>query len=163
MSDTPAADLDLENQWSELRSGNWWFGRREGDVRPALWLFPVMLLYTGFFFGPFATAVAAVVTLRGRIDLRAAGIVVGVCGSVWCLLQGLSLYNGAWWSEIELQSMRSGLNFLAGIATYVVIRPAAVRRYRAAPRTLVITFVAIALAVVAFVIVPSPILVALGR
>ncbi len=162
MADTPSIDseADLEAEWGELGRG--WFGARDGE-RPSLWFFPVLLLYTGMFFGPFATALAAVFTLRARITLRIAAIVMGACGAAWCLLQGVSMFNGAWWSELQLQSMRSTVNFAAGIVAYVVVRPTAITHYRQSLRTLGISTVVIILAIVAFLLLPPTLLVAMGR
>lgn len=166
MSETPIDIDDLESEWSELRGGgraSWFFGTDADDDRPSLWFFPVMLLYTGFFFGPFVTALMAAVTVRGRIEMRHAAIAVGACGTAWCLLQGLSIYNGAWWSELELQTMRSALNFAAGIVTYIVIRPPAVARFRQSRVTMAISLAVIVLGIVVFLFAPSDILIALGR
>lgn len=162
--DEPSAPTDLEAEWSELGGRSWFGGAADkDDGRPSLWFFPVLLLYVGFFFGPFATALGAVFTMRFRIELRTGAIVLGGCGAAWCLLQGWSLFNGAWWSELELQSMRSAVNFAAGILTYLVVRPAAVTRFRQTLRTLGTSTVIILVGVVVFVLTPSSLLVAMGR
>ena len=159
MDDSSTVQAQLQAEWSELA------GWRDGDdgERESLWFFPVLLLYVGFFFGPFVTALAAVFTMRGRIEPRHAAIVVGTCGTAWCLLQGLSVYNGAWWSELALQGTRSAINFAAGIITYIVIRPVAVRRFRQSSRTLAISVAVVALSLVAFLLLPASALIALGR
>ena len=81
----------------------------------------VILLITflggvGFFFGPYATFLTGILSVRASIGAREGAIVLGVCGSAWCILQGLSIYHGGWWDEFQLQGMRSAFNFCAGIA-----------------------------------------------
>ena len=154
---------DLEAEWPELGK-SWFFGPQDADDdRRIAWFYPVLLLYAGFFFGPFITFVFAVAAVRGRLDLRRAGLLLGVSGTAWCMLQGVSLYNGAWWTEVELQAMRSILNFGAGIVAYIVVRPIAVDRYRQTPRTLVTTIALIIACAVLFILLPPGFLVALGR
>lgn len=160
VSDRASVLEELEAEWAEL-------GRAPGSAgteeRPTLWIFPVVLLYTGFFFGPFVTVLLSALTLRRQFTPRAAGIILGTAGTAWCLLQGLSLARAAWWTELELQAMRSAFNFLTGVVTYAVVRAPALEGFRTTPRTLIVTLVVITIALLLFLATPPEILVALGR
>ena len=161
MSPEESEPFDLESEWPEakfLRT----VPRGVGDDE-SLWLYPVLLLYVGFFFGPFVTVLASVLALKGRISLRHAAILTGVAGTAFCLLQGLSAWYGPTWSEYGLQAMRSAFNFATGIVAYVTVRQTVVKRLRATRATLVISVVAFAIAAAIFFLTPPQLLVALGR
>lgn len=151
--------FDLETEWPEAR----WFDRGVGDERESLWVFPVLLLYTGFFFGPFVTVLAAIFAMRGRIGLRQAGILTGVAGTCWCLMQGLSVVYGPLWSEYALQGMRSGLNFANGITAYVLVRRAVLPELRVTRTTVLASTIFVIVAAAVFIFTPGRVLIALGR
>ena len=151
--------FDLDAQWPEAR----WFGHGSGEDRESLWVFPVLLLYTGFFFGPFVTVLAAIFALRGRIGLRQAGILTGVAGTCWCLMQGLSVVYGPLWSEYALQGMRSGLNFVNGITAYILVRRAVLPELRVTRTTVLVSAIFVVAAAVVFMFTPGRLLIALGR
>jgi hypothetical protein len=161
--DDPERDggaFDLEAEWPEAK---WFKNRRPESDREPLWILPVFLLYTGFFFGPFVTLLAAVFALKGRIPVRMAAFLTGVAGTAWCLLQGLSVLNGPVWSEYVLQGMRSGSNFAFGIIAYVAVRRVAVRHFQMTRTTIAVSAGAVVLGGVVFLLLPNEILIALGR
>lgn len=153
--------FDLEAEWPEakfLRSRPGGLGDEE-----SLWLYPVLLLYAGFFFGPFVTVLVSVIALKGRISLRHAAILTGVAGTAWCLLQGISAWQGPVWSEYALQAMRSSFNFAVGIVAYVSVRQTVVKRLYATRTTLIVSVVLFGIGAAIFLLTPPNVLVALGR
>lgn len=152
--------FDLETEWPEAK----WFDRGASDEdREGLWILPVFLLYTGFFFGPFVTLLVAVVALKGRVPVRMAAFLTGVAGTAWCLLQGISVFKGPLWSEYALQGTRSAINFAFGIVAYVVIRRIAVHYFQMTRTTLFVSAIVVLAGGLLFVFLPSDILIALGR
>ncbi len=151
--------IDLETEWPEVAG---WFGGDDDDREP-LWLFPVALLYVGFFFGPFVTVLAAMFTLKGRITLRHAAFLTGVAGTAWCLIQGVSAWNASSWTEYGLQGFRATCNFLNGIAAYVTVRKLALATMRPTRKTILWTAAFFAAGVCIFIVTPGKLLVALGR
>lgn len=162
-TDDQSGPIDLAAEWSELTEGRGWFRGSGDSSRGSQWFFPVLLLYTGFFFGPFITVFAAVFALKGRISVRHAALLVGIAGTAWCLLQGISILKGASWSEYELQGMRSTFNFIVGIVAYITVRKPVVRMYRPTRVTVIISTVAILFCAVVFLLIPSDLLIAMGR
>lgn len=128
-----------------------------------MWLPPVVLLYTGFFFGPFITLLTVMLTLRGRVPGRLAAFLTGVAGTAWCLLQGSSLAYGSLWDEITLQSVRSILNFSNGIVAYLAVRRVAAVTQSFRRSTAVWTVLYVLLMAALFFLLPNNLLVALGR
>lgn len=155
-----STSFDLESEWPEAK----WFGRGSAKTDPEpLWILPVFLLYTGFFFGPFVTLLVAVFALKGRIPARMAAFLTGVAGTAWCLLQGISVMRGPLWSEYALQGVRSASNFAFGIIAYVTVRRLAVRHFRMTRTTIIVSTIAILIAIGVFFVLPTEILIALGR
>lgn len=153
--------FDLESEWPETRRG---FAPADGEgASGTMWLFPVAVLYTGFFLGPFLTILSALFAVKWRISFRRAALMAGTAGTAWCLLQGLTAVYAASWSEYALMVMRSTFNFLNGVAIYVVIRPLVAGRMRPTWLTVVLTIALFALAFTAFMLAPPRFLVALGR
>ena len=127
------------------------------------YLHPVLVLYTGFFFGPFATAVMAMGVLKGRVPLRSAGLLVGASGLTWCLAQGVTQIYAESWSTFALQFVRSGANFVNGVACYAVVYKHARGVYGVESTTWRRSMVAIFVMAGAFWVLTSSILFALGR
>lgn len=142
----------------------WDDARRTSDAQYGdLFVFPVLLLYTGFFFGPFMTAVFALVVLRGRMHFRHFAIVLGIAGVAWCLVQGVTAFQSGVWDTFYLQFARSSFNFGAGIATYALVRREAKRRYRASRATLLRTVLTVIALIGLYFLIPSTTAITLGR
>ncbi len=158
--ESDSATFDLESEWPEAK----WFDRSSSNPdREALWILPVFLLYTGFFFGPFVTLLAAVVALKGRVPVRMAAFLTGVAGTAWCLLQGISVMKGPLWSEYALQGMRSATNFAFGIVAYITVRRLAVHYFKLTRLTVAVSLAGLTIGVLVFVFTPNDVLIALGR
>jgi len=162
MSEAEDSELDIEAEWAEARVDAGLPARPNGEVEP-LWIFPMLLLYTGFFFGPFVTLLIGVLTLRGHVTVRKAAFLTGVAGTIWCLVQGLSIYFGPAWSQAALQALRSGLNFVFGIVCYAGVRRQASSMFAVTRKTFVVSALAMLVAAGLFLLIPPEILIAMGR
>lgn len=160
---TTEPDDDLLAEWGELSRPGKWFAVAADDDRTPAWIMPVLILYVGFFFGPFITLFIAVLAAKGRTSIRRGAIIFGLAGTAWCLLQGVSVFKGGMWSEYQLQMFRSSANFLAGIAMYVTVRPIVVARFKTTVLTVFGTLLVALIGTIAFVLLPSRLLIFMGR
>ncbi len=155
-SDAFLTRQEFEAVWDEARRVS---DTQYGD----LFVFPVLLLYTGFFFGPLMTAFFALVVLRGRMHLRHFAFVLGVAGVAWCLSQGITAMQASTWDNFSLQFARSTVNFVAGIATYALVRSEVKQRYRPSRATLLRTILAVIALIGLFFLIPTHTAITLGR
>ena len=100
---------------------------------------------------------------KGNLGYRRLMLIVGVCGSSWCVSQGLSAYLGMSLDFLDLQMLRSALNFCAGMVTYIVVRPLVLDRYRVRARTFVVSGALIVTMIALTVLLPLRWMVFLGR
>ncbi|MBA2662917.1 MAG: hypothetical protein H0U74_11515 [Bradymonadaceae bacterium] len=119
--------LELEREWAEARlqaglDPRTFEGTRTPTPKAVVAPFsPVLLLYSGFFLGPWVTLTVALLARGRRFVLREILIMVGLCGVAWCLIQG-SMALSDTWSLFHMQLWRSALNFALGLALLAALR-----------------------------------------
>ena len=153
--DAPESALDIESQWSEMRGT-----RKTADY----WVMPIILLFVGFFLGPFSSLFFTAVVSRFRVDPRAALFLIGLAGTTICLVQAVTVMWGGIWDRSTTYMVRGLINFGCGFACYIVARRYGEQRgYYVSRRTLFITLFVAALIVAAYFAIPPAVLFALGR
>jgi hypothetical protein len=113
---------DFEASWTAAR-------RRAGipdAAKPGpskeLNILPIVVAYTGLFFGPLGTLLVALHVTRWRPSPRMLFALIGAAGTVLLLNYAVTLGFGAKWTPFELQLMRSILNFIFAGTTYVLLK-----------------------------------------
>ncbi len=123
---------------------------------------PILILYTGMALGPFATAIVALATVRGRVQIRFAVVILAAAALTWLMVQGVTAMNAQVWSAFALQFSRSALNFLNGVVAYVVIKKS-VEDYGSKRNTVHRTLATIIVMVSAAWVLNTSLLLAIGR
>lgn len=114
-------DLDLEREWAEARqaagldAGPRSMRQAASSAVRAAEFSPYALLYTGFLLGPAATLVVTLLLIARHFELRAVVFAVGVCGVAWSGIQAATFGLAGQWSVVELQMLRTGVNFAGGL------------------------------------------------
>jgi len=152
---------EFESMWTQARDKAGLTGKSGGSRE--LYIYPILILYSGFFFGPFGTALMAMATLKWRVPLRLAGILFGIAGTSWFAIIGFTEYFLPVWGPYELQFGRSTFNFLCGVSSYLVIRLQIRETHSASRRTLHRTIAATMVLVSLFFIIPPSLHLTLGR
>ncbi len=152
---------EFEEMWTQARHRAGLQGK-SGPSRE-LFIYPILVLYAGFFFGPFGTALMAMATLKWRVPLRQAAIFTGLAGTTWFIILGVTEYYLGRWSAFELQFARSTLNFLCGMSIYTILRLYIRETHSAAKLTLHRTIAATIVLVALFFIISPTMHITLGR
>ncbi len=159
----PPESFDIEAEWASGRveAG---FSADPFDYPTAEYEFsPVLLLYIGLFLGPFSPFLFAALLLKKLLTARGALIMLSVGTASWLALQGLTWALSEQWTPFMLQFMRSGLNFVAGLAAYFVVRGITKKTHVQSKATIFNTAIALAVAIAVFFMIPKPWLMVLGR
>ncbi|QDG50072.1 hypothetical protein FIV42_04770 [Persicimonas caeni] len=116
--------LDIDREWSEARKAAERDAMRrfmrqhtakERQKAAFAEVSPYVLLYSGFLLGPAATFGVAFLLIARNFEARAAIFALGLCGTVWGLIQAATFGLAGQWSTVELQILRTGANFLLGV------------------------------------------------
>jgi hypothetical protein len=160
---------DVEQEWAEMRARSglephreFYDGERSGPAFEAS-LAPSILLYTGFFLGPIATFLVAMLLLVCRPTLRQLLIMSSVAVAGWLLVQGITYGVADSWSTTLLQVARSGVNMGVGVFLLLYVRSITPGDLVTTRRSLAQSLGAGALFVVLFFMLDSEFLVWLGR
>lgn len=135
--------------------------RREG-LRE-LFIYPLVLIYTGLFVGPWGTGIASLVVMKGRMQFRHFTAALGISAAAWLLIQGITAINAPVWSTFWLQFSRSAINFVAGVAIWILIRRQAAKYYAPSRSTAYRTIATFVLLVIAAALIPPSTGINLGR
>lgn len=152
---------EFESMWTQARRKAGLAGKSGGSRD--LYIYPILILYSGFFFGPFGTALMAVATLKWRVQLRLAGILFGIAGTTWFAIIGFTEFFLPVWGPYELQFGRSTFNFICGVSCYIAIRLQIRETHTASRQTLHRTIAATIVLVSLFFIIPPSLHLTLGR
>lgn len=161
--------LSFEREWADARRAAGMDPdpetRRRSKVpeEPLAEVSPLTLLYTGFLLGPPATFAVTLTLLGRKLRLRALIFALGACGAVWCVIQAATFGLAGGWSVVELQMLRTGANFAAGLLLLWFLRVHTEAAFGHDRQTLINTVVLGALLVVGYVLLPDEALVWLGR
>jgi hypothetical protein len=152
---------DFNSLWEDAR-------HRAGlDSQPGgskeLFIYPILVLYAGFFFGPFGTALMGMATLNWRVPMRLLAIFMGLSGTTWLLVLGVTQMYLGQWTPYELQFARSTLNFLCGMTTYIIMRRTLRETHSPSRRTLHRTIAATIILVSLYFVIPPSLHITLGR
>lgn len=141
-----------------------WAEANVSDQTKPYWVMPVLILYVGFFLGPFVTLFFTALASRFRVDSRWALFVIGIAGTVLCLTQGVTVLYGSVWERETTYMVRGLINFTCGIACYLVARTnGKARGYYVSRKTLWASLIAAAVVAGLFFALPPKVLFALGR
>lgn len=153
---------EFEAQWAKAR-------RRAGVPNPNdpgptrdLYVYPIVTLYAGLFFGPLGTALTAMHVNRWRIVPHHAVALLAGGSATWMLSTGVTMFMTDM-DPFEIQLARSGINFVFAASAWWVQRRSLRETHvptRATVQRTVLT--ALALVVLFFVMGPT-LLMTLGR
>jgi hypothetical protein len=135
------ASWDLDREWADARtraglSPDFEVRREEGPRPVAATVSPFLLLYSGFFLGPWATMLVALAALSQRPTARFVVLVLSLCAAFWLMIQGITLYLFSSWPLLHLQILRAGLNLTLGAMLIFAVRASAPRPIVHTPRAL---------------------------
>ncbi|MFU8804558.1 MAG: hypothetical protein ACNA8W_12165 [Bradymonadaceae bacterium] len=150
----------LDQEWSDAQRK----AQRDQDESIEAAFSPYLLLYTGFFLGPFVTFLVTLIVVHRRPRLRNVLFLLGVSGATWSVLQGLTWHLHSSWSLFALQAMRTSFNLGLGLFCILAVRSWYGRSLVHSRQTIFNTVILAALMVVIFMSsMSSPVLVWLGR
>lgn len=154
---------DFEASWTAAR-------RRAGMPEPAkpgpskeLHILPILIAYTGLFFGPIGTLLVALHTTRWRPTPRMLFALIGAAGTVLLAAYAMTIALGARTSPFEIQLARSVLNFVFSGTTYVVLKRQFRETHVASRGTIHRTLATVVVLVALYFAIGPNTLIALGR
>jgi hypothetical protein len=165
MNDDPefSSKDEFEAQWTSAR-------RRAGFVEPHipapsrdLFVFPLLVMYTGFFFGPWGSALMAMHTMGWRVPPRMTVAFIGLAGTFWLAIFGLTSVTAYTWDAFTLQMVRTSLNFVLGLILYTWLKRTLRETHAPSQKTLARTLATIAALVGLFFAMGPRLLITLGR
>lgn len=154
---------EFEAEWAEARDRAGVPDPRAPKPSHDLFVFPLLILYTGFFFGPWGTALMALHVRAWRASARDAGVFLGLAGLFWLAITGATQLFGGQWTTFGLQVARTSLNFVFAAGLYAHTRKALRETHYPSPSTIRRTLATAAVLVGAFFVIGAPTLIALGR
>lgn len=121
------AEWDLDREWAEarVRAGHAPYAYDPSGETPspiAAIVSPFLLLYSGFFMGPWATFAVALLALSQRPTLRFVAFAASLCAAIWLLIQGVTMWLIEGWTLAQIQALRSAINFVLGVVMLFVVR-----------------------------------------
>lgn len=154
---------DFEASWTAAR-------RRAGMPDPGkpgpskeLNILPIIIAYTGLFFGPIGTLLVTLHVNRWRPSPRMLFALVGGAGTVLLLAYAITLAFGTKWTSFEIQLVRSMLNFMFAGTTYIILKRQLRETHVASRGTIHRTLATVVVLVALYFAIGPTTLIALGR
>lgn len=157
--------LELEETWAEARREAGLDPDEIGVVpqdEPGL-VSPYLVLYAGFFLGPGAALLSSLSVAPPRLSVRRVSVMLGICGAFWCAIQGVTGALAGGWSNLSLQMIRSGLNFVGSGMLLLFWRRESPSVFLHDRNSIAISFGIGTVLLIAFVLLPPELLAYIGR
>ncbi len=167
---TNTEPLEIEREWARAREEAGLSPRpgspeHGGNDRPrgGALLSPYLVLYAGFFLGPLAALGSSLMVGPRDLTVRRVAVMFGICGAVWCGMQGGTVMLASSWSDVALQAVRSGFNFAGAVALMLFWRREVPGRFRHGRKAVVYSILVGLGLLTCFVLLPTSVLGVLGR
>lgn len=154
---------EFEEQWTSARQRAGMRNPHHAEPSRDLFVFPLLIMYTGFFFGPWGSALMAMHTLGWRVPPRMTVAFIGLAGTFWLVIFGITTATAHTWEAFTLQMVRTSLNFVLGVILYTWLRTTLRETHTPSRNTVLRTLVTVAVLVGLFFVMGSRLLITLGR